>query len=39
MSLKLISAALCCVSLATVAEEATTPKEKSPYTASAELGI
>ena len=39
MSLKLISAALCCVSLATVAEEATTPKEKSPYTASAELGM
>ncbi len=39
MSLKLISAALCCVSLATVAEEATTAKEKSPYTASAELGM
>ncbi|UUO23176.1 DUF481 domain-containing protein [Colwellia sp. M166] len=39
MSLKLISTALCCVSLTTVAEEATTPKEKSPYTASAELGM
>lgn len=39
MSLKLISAALCCVSLATVAEEAATPEKKSPYTASAELGM
>ena len=39
MSLKLISAALCCVSLATIAEEATTPEKKSPYTASAELGM
>ena len=39
MSHKLISAALCCVSLAAVAEEATAPKVKSPYTASAELGM
>ncbi|TWX73182.1 YdiY family protein [Colwellia sp. C1TZA3] len=39
MSHKLISAALCCVSLATVAEEATTLKVESPYTASAELGM
>ncbi len=39
MSHKLISAALCCVSLATVAEEATAPKVKSPFTASAELGM
>ena len=39
MSHKLISAALCCVSLATVAEEAKTAVEKSPYTASAELGM
>ena len=39
MSLKLISTALCCVSLATVAEEAATPEKKSPYTASAELGM
>ena len=39
MSHKLMSAALCCVSLATVAEEAKTAVEKSPYTASAELGM
>jgi putative salt-induced outer membrane protein YdiY len=39
MNHKLISAALCCVSLTTVAEEVTTPAEKSPYTASAELGM
>ncbi|AZQ85549.1 DUF481 domain-containing protein [Colwellia sp. Arc7-635] len=39
MSLKLISAALCCISLTTLAEEATTSEEKSPYTASAELGM
>lgn len=39
MSHKLLSAALCCVSLTTIAEEATTPKEVSPYTASAELGM
>ncbi|SEK50883.1 Putative salt-induced outer membrane protein YdiY [Colwellia chukchiensis] len=36
---KLISAALCCVSLATAAEEAKIEKAKSPYTASAELGL
>jgi putative salt-induced outer membrane protein len=39
MSHKLIAAALCCVSLVSVAEEATAPKVKSPYTASAELGM
>jgi len=39
MSIKLISAALCCISLTTLAEEATTSEEKSPYTASAELGM
>jgi putative salt-induced outer membrane protein len=39
MSHKLIAAALCGVSLVSVAEEATTPKVKSPYTASAELGM
>jgi putative salt-induced outer membrane protein YdiY len=39
MSHKLISAVLCCVSFATVAEEAATPEVKSPYTASAELGM
>jgi putative salt-induced outer membrane protein YdiY len=41
MSHKLISAVLCCASFATVAvaEEAATPEVKSPYTASAELGM
>ena len=39
MTIKLILAALCCISLNTVAEEAATPIEKSPYTASAELGM
>jgi putative salt-induced outer membrane protein len=39
MSHKLLSAALCCVSLTTLAEEATTPTVESPYTASAELGM
>lgn len=39
MSHKLLSAALCCVSLSTLAEEATTPAVESPYTASAELGM
>lgn len=39
MSLKLISTALCCVSLTTLAEDASTPVEKSPFTASAELGM
>jgi len=39
MSHKLIFTALCCVSLATVAEEVKAPKAKSPYTASAELGM
>jgi putative salt-induced outer membrane protein YdiY len=38
MSHKLVSAALCCLSFSAIAEEATTPEEKSPYTASAELG-
>ena len=39
MSHKLLSAALCCVSLTTLAEEANTPAVESPYTASAELGM
>jgi putative salt-induced outer membrane protein len=39
MSHKLLSAALCCVSITTLAEEATTPAVESPYTASAELGM
>jgi putative salt-induced outer membrane protein len=39
MSHKLIAVALCCVSLAATAEETKVPKEKSPYTASAELGM
>jgi putative salt-induced outer membrane protein len=39
MTHKLIAAALCCVSLATTAEEAKIPEVKSPYTASAELGM
>ncbi len=39
MTHKLIAAALCCVSLTAAAEEAKTPKVKSPYTASAELGM
>lgn len=39
MSHKLISAALCCVSFVTIAEDATPAEEKSPYTASAELGM
>tara|TARA_R110000744_G_scaffold71595_7_gene144355 strand:+ start:2122 stop:2901 length:780 start_codon:yes stop_codon:yes gene_type:complete len=39
MSHKLISAALCFMPLMALAEEATAPKVKSPYTASAELGM
>ncbi|AWB56685.1 DUF481 domain-containing protein [Colwellia sp. Arc7-D] len=39
MSHKLISAALCFMPLVALAEEATAPKVKSPYTASAELGM
>ncbi|MFT6418959.1 MAG: putative salt-induced outer membrane protein YdiY [Cognaticolwellia sp.] len=39
MSHKLISAALCFMPLIALAEEATAPKVKSPYTASAELGM
>ncbi|MGB1262662.1 MAG: DUF481 domain-containing protein [Cognaticolwellia sp.] len=37
MNHKLLLAAMCCVSISAVAEEA--PAEKSPYTASAELGM
>ena len=39
MNHKLLATALCCVSLATIAEEATSSTETSPYTASAELGL
>ena len=39
MNHKLLSAAICCMPLIAVAEEATAPKAKSPYTASAELGM
>lgn len=39
MNHKLLSAAICCMPLIAAAEEATAPKAKSPYTASAELGM
>lgn len=39
MNHKLLSAAICCMPLIAAAEEATAPKVKSPYTASAELGM
>lgn len=39
MNHKLIPAAVCCLSLTAVAEDAKVPAEKSPYTASAELGM
>lgn len=39
MSHKLVSAALCCFPLFAVAAEPAAPKVKSPYTASAELGM